>query len=350
MRLPLLVALSILAPALPAAAQTNLAQQCTGFGEAQYRRLDSSVERIAAIEFPTPALERFEAKAGSQAVAAALTLRGRLIYRNRPGLETQFVCLLDAADRPIFFYALPVLASRTAPTPLVRGGTPAPPPSPTMALAPRASATPQASAASRAAEPPRPALPAGAIQLRGLVRDIGGRLQFSPCDGAPLALEDRTPGQELSHVLRGLTQGQEGRAMFVEFLGRRETGPGLGVGALEVRRAAVETAGCRERFDQREWVATGSDASWRLDITAKDLLMNVPGGVPGQRVPHGGLHHDGGSIVYITTEGPELRVRIDELRCVDSPSGSLFAYRVEVQSEGKSLAGCAAHNPAMPAP
>jgi len=186
--------------------------------------------------------------------------------------------------------------------------------------------------------------------LPRLVRDIGGRLQFSPCDGAPLVLEDRTSGHELSRVLRELTQGQEGRAMFVEFHGKRETGPGLGVGALEVRRAAVETAGCRERFDQREWVATGSEAPWRLDITAKDLLMNVPGAVPGQRLPHGGTHRDGGSIVYATTEGPEFKVTIDERRCVDSSSGSLFAYRVEVQSEGKSLAGCAAHNPAMPAP
>jgi uncharacterized membrane protein len=343
MRLPLLLALSIVAPALPAAAQTNLAQLCTGFGEVQYRKLDPSVERIAAIDFPAPALERFEAKAGSQAVAAAMTLRGRLIYRNRPGLETQFVCLLDSANRPIFFYALPVLASRTAPTPLARGGAPAPPPSPTMALAPQ-------SPVPRAADPPRAPLPAGAIQLRGLVRDIGGRLQFSPCDGAPLALEDRTPGQELSQALRGLTQGQEGRAMFVEFHGRRETGPGLGVGALEVRRAAIETAGCRERFDQREWVATGNEPSWRLDVTARDLLMNVLGGVPGQRAAHGGLRHDGSSIVYTTTEGTELRVTIDERRCVDSSSGSLFAYRVEVQSEGKSLAGCAAHNPAMPAP
>ncbi len=349
MRLLLLLALSIASAALPAVAQTHLAQQCTAFGEAQYRKLDPSVERIAAAEFPAPALERFEAKAGSQAVAAALTLRGRLTYRNRPPLETQFVCLLDSSDRPLFFYALPVQPLRTAPTPLARGGAvPSPPPS--MALTPRASATPQSAVAPRAAEPPRMPAPAGAIQLRGLVRDIGGRLQFSPCDGAPLALEDRTPGQELGRVLRELTQGQEGRAMFVEFQGRRETGPGLGVGALEVRRAAVETAGCRERFDQREWVAIGNEPSWRLDITAKDLLMNVLGGVPGQREAHGGLQRDGASLVYATTEGVEFRVTIEERRCVDSLSGSLFAYRVEVRSEGKSLAGCGAHNPAMPAP
>ena len=120
-------------------------------------------------------------------------------------------------------------------------------------------------------------------------------------------------------MLRGLTQGQEGRAMFVEFHGRRETGPGLGVGALEVRRAAVETAGCRERFDQREWVATGNEPSWRLDITARDLLMNVPGGAPGQRTAHGGLRHDGGSIVYATTEGAELRVK--------STSGAVWIHR-----------------------
>ena len=55
--------------------------------------------------------------------------------------------------------------------------------------------------------------------------------------------------------------------MFVVLYGARETGPGGGLGAVEVRRAAVETAGCRERFDQREWTATGNEPSWRLEVT-----------------------------------------------------------------------------------
>ena len=108
--------------ALPAAGQTKLAQQCAAFGEAQYRKLSPSVDRVTALDFPPPALERVDAKAGSQAVAAALTLRGRLTYRNGPPFETQFVCLLDAAQRPLFFYALPTLATRGAPTPVTRGG------------------------------------------------------------------------------------------------------------------------------------------------------------------------------------------------------------------------------------
>ena len=342
MRLALLLALPIVAAALPGAAQTHLAQQCAQFGEAQYRKLDPSVDRIASMEFPAPALERFDVKAGSQAIAAALTLRGRLTYRNRPALETQFICLLDAADRPLFFYALPVLASRGAPTPFGRGGTAAPAPPPTMALTPQA--------AQRAPEPPRAPLPAGAIRLRGLVRDVGGRLQFSPCDGAPLTLEDRTQGQELTRALRELTAGQDGRPMFVELYGGREAGPNAGIGALEVRRAAVETAGCRERFDQREWAGTGNEPSWRLDVTSKDMMMNVLGGLPPQRVAHAGLQRHGSTIVYAATDGPEFMVMIDERRCVDSLSGSLFAYSVEVRSEGKSFVGCAAHNPAMPAP
>ena len=61
---------------LPAAGQTQLAQQCAAFGEAQYRKLSPSIDRITALDFPPPALERVEAKAGSQAVNAALTLRG----------------------------------------------------------------------------------------------------------------------------------------------------------------------------------------------------------------------------------------------------------------------------------
>ena len=123
MRRSLLV-LPLLVLALPAAGQTKLAQQCAAFGEAQYRKLSPSVDRVMALDFPPPALERVDAKAGSQAVAAALTLRGRLTYRNGPPFETQFVCLLDAAQRPLFFYALPTLATRSAPTPVTRGGAP----------------------------------------------------------------------------------------------------------------------------------------------------------------------------------------------------------------------------------
>jgi len=346
MRLAFASSIAWLVVALPAAGQTQLAQQCAAFGQAQYRKLDPSVDQVSAMEFPPPALERFDGKVGAQAVAAALTLRGRLSYRNRAPLETQFVCLLDTAEKPLFFYALPGLAARATPTPVARGGTqPAPVPQlsqPVMPLAP-----PPAPAVAAA---PRPPLPVGSIRLRGLVRDLGGRLQFIPCDGAPLALEDRTPGQELSQSLRELTAGQEGRPMFVEMYGGRESGPSAGIGALELRRAAVETAGCRERFDQREWTAIGNEPSWRLEVTSRDMLMSILGGNALPRVPHGGPDKQGAVITYVAAEGPEFQVSIDERRCIDFQSGSVFAYAVEVRSEGRSYAGCAAHNPAMPAP
>ena len=50
---PLLVCL-ILAASLPAAGQTQLAQQCAAFGQAQYRRIDPSVDQVSAMEFPPP--------------------------------------------------------------------------------------------------------------------------------------------------------------------------------------------------------------------------------------------------------------------------------------------------------
>ena len=347
-----LLAWLALAFALPATAQTRLAQQCVAFGEGQYRKLDPLIERVTAQDVPPPTLERIGAHAGTQAVAAVLTFRGRLTYRDRAPLETQFVCILDGAEKPLFFYALPVQTTRAAPTPFGRGPGASTPQS-VMALSPQPAQPPPAQqppAPSAAPEAPRAPMPASAIRLRGLVRDIGGKLQFSPCDGAPLALEDRTPGQELSRALRELTAGQEGRPMFVEFYGGRESGPGAGVGALEVRRAAVETAGCRERFDQREWIGLGNEPSWRLEITARDMLLNVLGGAPPQRAPHGGLVRQRNSIAYASTEGPEFSVVLDERRCVDSMSGALFAYAVEVRSDGRTYIGCAAHNPAMPAP
>ncbi|MCC8427688.1 hypothetical protein LJ725_01840 [Reyranella aquatilis] len=343
MRFAFLLAPLLVLSALPAEAQTYLAQQCVLFGDAQYRRLDGSIERIAALEFPPPTIEKIDMKAGPQPVASVLTLRGRLTYRKRGPLETQFVCLLDATDKPLFFYALPVPATRGAPTPFGRGPGAAPPPSATTALAPQP--------VQRPPEPPRQPLPATAIRLRGLVRELGGKLQFSPCDGAPMALEDRTPGQELGRALRELTAGQEGRPMFVELYGGRETGPGGGIGALELRRAAVETAGCRERFDQREWIASGSEPSWRLEVTGRDMMLNVAGSPAPQRGAHGGLSRSpGAGVSYTATDDAGFVALFEERRCVDPLSGSLFAYTVEVRSEGRSYAGCAAHNPAMPAP
>ncbi len=349
MRPSLPTALALLCSiAAPAFARSDLAQQCTAFGESQYRQLDPSVDRVTAIDHPPPALERFDGKAGSQPVAAALTLRGRLTYRNRAPLETQFVCLLDRGERPLFFYALPALATRAAPTPPVgRGAAPVPQlqnptarqSQATMALAPQLP--------TQAADPARPV---NATRLRGLVRDLGGRLQFMPCDGAPLALEDRTRGQDLMRALRELTAGQEGRPMFVEVYGVRETGINTGIGVVELRRAAVETAGCRERFDQREWIATGNEPSWRLEVTSRDMAMSVLGGLSTQRVPHGGPQKSGGGLEYASADGSDLLVTIDERRCIDNQSGSLFAYVVEVRSEGRTYQGCAAHNPAMPAP
>jgi hypothetical protein len=92
-----LLALPLLVAALPAAAQTKLAQQCAAFGEAQYRKLSPSVDRVTALDFPPPALERVDAKVGSQAIAAALTLRGRLTYRSGSPFET--VCAWLARRR-----------------------------------------------------------------------------------------------------------------------------------------------------------------------------------------------------------------------------------------------------------
>jgi uncharacterized membrane protein len=341
---PALAFLVALIIALPAAGQTQLAQQCAAFGEAQYRKLSPSIDRITALEFPPPALERVEAKAGSQTVSAALTLRGKLTFRNGPPFETHFVCLLDAQRRPLFFYALPALATRGAPTPVTRGGTPAPAPpttdTPTLPLG----APPALS------EPTRPVLPASAVRLRGLVRDLGGRLQLLPCDGSPLTLEDRTPEQELTRALRDLTTGKEGRPMFVELYGSREVGLGAGIAALELRRASVETAGCRERFDHREWIGSGNDPPWRLEVTARDMVISLLGGPPTQRVTHGGPQRQDGTIMYQSTEAAEPVILITEQRCVDSQSGSLFAYYIQIRSEGRSLVGCAAHNPSMPAP
>ncbi len=55
-------------------------------------------------------------------------------------------------------------------------------------------------------------------------------------------------------------------------------------------------------------------------------------------------------MTYTAADDPQFSVMIDERRCTDRQSGSLYAYAVEVRSEGRTFVGCAVHNPAMPAP
>jgi uncharacterized membrane protein len=348
MRLLIPTVLISLSAAWPAAGQALLAQQCAQFGEQQYKRADRAIDRVEAAETPTPALQRFDARVGNQPVSAAVTMRARVIYRDqRSALDTEFVCLLDARDQPLFFYAIPVLANRPAPTPLTRGGAPA---KPATASTPSPASSPSSDQPKSADD--RPPMTGERAPLRGLVRNSGGSLRFSPCDGAPLALQDRTPGQELSRALRTLTGEQEGRPMFVEFFGQRGAGSAESVDALELRRAAVETAGCRERFDQREWIVFGNEPAWRLEIAARDMMMIVPGAtqLPAPRFAHAGMQRRDKAVVYVAQGGAAFDVTIDDRRCVDVSSGSLYAYRVTVVSEGKVYLGCGAHNPAMPVP
>ena len=68
------------------------------------------------------------------------------------------------------------------------------------------------------------------------------------------------------------------------------------------------------------------------------------------RAPHAGLQKQGNTIGYEATDGSDLAVTIVERRCIDSQTGSLFAYAVGVKADGRSYTGCAAYNPAMPAP
>jgi hypothetical protein len=102
---------------------------------------------------------------------------------------------------------------------------------------------------------------------------------------------------------------------------------GSGLSALELRRAAIETAGCRERFDQREWLSVGGvgEGSWRLEVTARDILVSVAGRPPAQRVPHGGPQKLDSGVAYAAADDPELNVTIGERRCIDPQSGSVFA-------------------------
>ena len=135
--------------------------------------------------------------------------------------------------------------------------------------------------------------------------------------------------------------------MFVEMYGSREAGPGAGIGALELRRAAVETAGCRERFDQREWIATGQRAVVAArSHGARHAHRASWAACPAQRMPHGGPQRQDGDDHLRAADGPELTVTDrraalhrfrNRARCSPIPSRS--------GARAGPIVGCAAHNP-----
>ena len=178
---------------------------------------------------------------------------------------------------------------------------------------------------------------------------------FVPC-GSERALwvVDRT-GSELGSTYRALTT-QPYEALYVELRGREAPALDEGFGAdydgsliaLELRRAARETAGCDEDQAGLEFVARGNEPFWRIEIRAGGMRLTELGAAGPLELRRPEARSSGAMRTYLTrggrTAGP-IELSLTEHPCHDSMSGERLPYTAELRLDGRVLSGCALEGP-----
>jgi putative lipoprotein len=162
---------------------------------------------------------------------------------------------------------------------------------------------------------------------------------------------DRTDG-DLVQVYRSLIREPYG-PLFVEVRGRWGRPPAEGFGAefdeqlelLELRRAAREGPGCEQDLAGIDYVARGNEPFWQVEIRSTGMLLSVLGRFDRLEFPSPTRTSTPGAETFAAErdgESPQrIEVRITERRCIDSMSGSVFAYAATARVDGTTLAGCA---------
>ena len=170
---------------------------------------------------------------------------------------------------------------------------------------------------------------------------------FRECSSGREAWISLAPGADLDAVYERLA-GEPYQAVFMEVDGVWGDIPGSGFGAdfehsmlvSQVRRAEREGFGCDEPLDGFFYRARGNEPSWRLDVREDRLEFSSMTGnlsLPGPEVRIGG-----DSVHILAGSGDEsVDVTITAGRCVDSMSGSVFAFSANLSVGGSELHGCA---------
>jgi uncharacterized membrane protein len=171
---------------------------------------------------------------------------------------------------------------------------------------------------------------------------------FEPCGSDETYwVVDATQG-DLPEVYRALA-GAPYAPLFAVLRGTVAPASGTGFAAdhneqirvTRLRRAARETAGCNEKFGAAVFRARGVEPFWRLDVTATRLELSRIG-EDARSFEIGERSATGGTLEWSATDsdGEVLTVRLDDERCQDPMSGSLFPYSAHLTVFGEQLKGC----------
>lgn len=173
---------------------------------------------------------------------------------------------------------------------------------------------------------------------------------FTECGGKREGWVINDAGDELIEVYEELTAAPY-QPMFVEIRGTWEAAPREGFGAeydealrvTELLRAENEGFGCELELSDVLFIASGNEPFWRLHIRHDGISMrslDAPGEIEFaaprvSRQPPRVVFEAGGA-------ESGIRISIEKRRCVDSMSGTRYAWSAEIDADGRRLEGCAA--------
>ena len=174
---------------------------------------------------------------------------------------------------------------------------------------------------------------------------------FTPCEKEiEHWVLDKTNG-ELWKVYQKLAH-QPYQAIYVEVRGRLGPAPIDGFGAdydgqvtiRELRRAGLETAGCAEDLSNILFRASGNEPFWNVQVTENNIVLSELG-KPQLNFPFPPPELSDGTWLFLSkVETPtqhNIRVSINEKRCIDTMSGEHFSFTAKVSLDDKQFMGCA---------
>lgn len=184
------------------------------------------------------------------------------------------------------------------------------------------------------------------VPLRGIATKIGDLTTFCEC-GAPggVAMTLNDPGGELAKVYAAL-DAKPADGIYVELDGAPATdGKSLDLTAILRARALGGTLACDAPVFEGEFVATGNEPFWAIEIRENGIVYRDPTIPTGRTYPYAFTRTETGAVVYATKAGgpavSTLEIALEPARCVDSMSGELRSFKAHVALDGRKLEGCA---------
>lgn len=198
---------------------------------------------------------------------------------------------------------------------------------------------------------PSPASPAAEVvsgpPVRGLVVKSGTSFALREC-GAPAgrSLNVIDPGGELAKAFVSL-DAPPADGIYVELYGDLSTDRGsLTLSQLARARGLGGGLACEPPVFEGDYVASGNEPFWAVDIREDGIVFRSPEEPKGRRYPYAITRTETGASLYATKlDEPRvstLEISLEPGRCVDSMSGEIRAFAAHVVVDGKKLDGCAA--------